>query len=397
MAYQHVGRPSQPMTPDDAAHRDIGHPPIEDVPPCAEAAETLYSPPNRNGDNGIGSPPQPPLHLGPVVGDEQFTTLKNQEHQRRASKSTNKSRPRQQNESSCPNWTAWLFTVLVTLCALGYAATLLLAPLATLTGSTALETIHLIAASVGSSALLALIGVYAVVSGGRYWRLCEVSEVRDRLEEFRSGEPLDHKQKSRLLKLLRKRNAIELPAALSKAFSKQCDAKQVIDRFEQERLVPVDRKADKIIFDNALGVALGTAAASAAFDVLIVLWRTLATINQIAALYGGRPGVFGTLLLLRRSMYSITVAGIADHVSNAVAGSVLNNRGLAMIFGRLGQGLGNGVMLMRLGYAAKSECRLLRAQDTDTLLGQVKRLKNCLNRAKAEAETSAAASASAVA
>ncbi len=84
----------------------------------------------------------------------------------------------------------------------------------------------------------------------------------------------------------------------------------------------------------ALQIAAAIAAVpSPAFDALLVAWRGLRLIRQVAALYGLRPGLLATLSLLRRAALSASVVGATDLAANLAAQAVLGSPLLAHAIG----------------------------------------------------------------
>ena len=64
---------------------------------------------------------------------------------------------------------------------------------------------------------------------------------------------------------------------------------------------------------------------SPALDVLLVAWRGTRLVRQVASLYGVRPGILGTVSLLRRTALSATMVGAAELAGNTVAHGLLSN------------------------------------------------------------------------
>ena len=89
-------------------------------------------------------------------------------------------------------------------------------------------------------------------------------------------------------------------------------------------------------------------------------------------------------------MYLTVVAGLADQVVDAAAGAAVSNRAMAAVSGRMAEGLGNGVMLMRLGRAIKCECRPLELDDRSSLLAQLTALVGAIWHGGAETPDSPA-------
>ena len=88
--------------------------------------------------------------------------------------------------------------------------------------------------------------------------------------------------------------------------------------------------------------------------MLIVLWRNVRMIRQIARIYAGRTGRYGTWVLVKRAFQSLLVAGIGESVTDLLPA------GLSVrLLGALGQCIGNAFMSCRVGVAAQRECRPL--------------------------------------
>ena len=95
---------------------------------------------------------------------------------------------------------------------------------------------------------------------------------------------------------------------------------------------------------------------SPALDVMLVAWRGTRLVRQVAALYGVRPGLLGTLSLLKRTALSATMVGAAELAGNTVAHGLLSNPLLARAFGEIaGAGLAARRMVV-LGRAAAIAC-----------------------------------------
>lgn len=128
-------------------------------------------------------------------------------------------------------------------------------------------------------------------------------------------------------------------------------------------LAPLDAEARRLIRRASVEVALATAVSpSILLDSLITLNRNLALISRLADLYYGRPGLLGTLRIVRGVIGSAVTAGALEVVSDQLTGAVVDMTGAwsARLVGPLGQGMINGVVTMRFGAAAQVRCRSLR-------------------------------------
>lgn len=83
-----------------------------------------------------------------------------------------------------------------------------------------------------------------------------------------------------------------------------------------------------------LQVAAGIAAVpSPAFDALLVTWRGVRLVRQVATLYGLRPGLLATLSLIRRTALSASLVGATDLATNLAAQAALGSPLLAHAIG----------------------------------------------------------------
>jgi len=130
-------------------------------------------------------------------------------------------------------------------------------------------------------------------------------------------------------------------------------------------LEPLDREARRLIRRAAVDVAVVTGVTpSVLLDGLITLARNLDLISRLADLYYGRPGLFGTLRVVRDVLGAAAAAGAAEIVSEHVTSTLAEMTGSwgARLLGPIGQATINGVLTMRLGAAARMRCRSLRAR-----------------------------------
>ncbi len=117
-------------------------------------------------------------------------------------------------------------------------------------------------------------------------------------------------------------------------------------------------------FQTAAGIV---ATPAPALVVLLVAWRGLRLVRQVAALHGMRPGLFGTLGLLRRTMLAAGLVAGSEAAINAAAHAVLSNPLLAHAFGDMaGAGVAARRMIL-LARATAAACNpLSAARDPDT-------------------------------
>ena len=102
----------------------------------------------------------------------------------------------------------------------------------------------------------------------------------------------------------------------------------------------------------AVQVAAGVAAVpSPSLDAVLVGWRGVRLVRQVAALYGVRPGLLGTLSLLRRTALAASLVAGTEAAANAAMQAVLGAPILAHV---LGDAAAAGVAARRMVVLARA-------------------------------------------
>ena len=126
---------------------------------------------------------------------------------------------------------------------------------------------------------------------------------------------------------------------------------------EAELLRPLDDEARRMIANAARRVSVVTAVSPRALvDIGYVLFEAARLIRMLAFLYGGRPGFFGLIRLMRETVAHLAVTG-AIAVGDDAIQQVLGHGLASKISARLGEGVANGLMTARIGIAAMDLCR----------------------------------------
>ena len=116
-------------------------------------------------------------------------------------------------------------------------------------------------------------------------------------------------------------------------------------------------RADALGRRAALQVVAGMAAAPApALVVLLVSWRGLRLVRQVASLYGMRPGVFGTLSLVRRTALSAGATAVTEVAVNTAAHAALSTPLLAHLAGEMAGGAVAARRMLVLARATAVAC-----------------------------------------
>lgn len=146
-------------------------------------------------------------------------------------------------------------------------------------------------------------------------------------------------------------------AGFDRHLSDALSPEEALSLAERTLLQPLDRRAYRLVLAAARDTAVATALSPAALlDALVVAWRNLRLVRELATLYGARPGWLGSLRLLRRMLANLAVAGLADSGSD-LAVEAIGGTLAASLSARVGQGLLNGMLTARVGVAAMHLCR----------------------------------------
>ena len=139
----------------------------------------------------------------------------------------------------------------------------------------------------------------------------------------------------------------------------QFDGADMIRTAERDLMAPLDEKARALIAATARRVALVTAISPRALvDMAFVTFESLRLARQIAQLYGARPGIMGSMRLSGAVLGHLAITGgiaLGDSVIQQMLGHGLASR----LSARLGEGLVNGLMSVRVGIAAMQVTRPL--------------------------------------
>ena len=137
------------------------------------------------------------------------------------------------------------------------------------------------------------------------------------------------------------------------------DGGEIVRFAERTLLAPLDARARAMTAASARRVALVTTVSPRALiDLAFVVFESIRLGGQIARLYGARPGLFGTWRLLGAILTHLAVTGglvLTDGVMEQLVGQGL----AAKLSARLGEGIVNGLMTVRVGIAAMRVVRPL--------------------------------------
>ena len=137
------------------------------------------------------------------------------------------------------------------------------------------------------------------------------------------------------------------------------DGSEIVRLCERTLMAPLDARAKSLTAASARRVALVTTVSPRALvDIAFVIYESIKLGGDIARLYGARPGLFGTWRLLGAILTHLAVTGglvLTDGVMEQLVGQGL----AAKLSARLGEGIVNGLMTVRVGIAAMRVVRPL--------------------------------------
>ena len=131
----------------------------------------------------------------------------------------------------------------------------------------------------------------------------------------------------------------------------------LIDFAEQKVLTELDDRAKQVIRTTALRVAAETTFMPWPLgDGLLVFLGSMQMFRRIAEIYGSRPGVVASWTLSRKVLAQLVVAGGLSMGGQWLGKAV--GKGLPLLL-PIGEGVTNGVLLIRSGVTAMELCRPL--------------------------------------
>lgn len=161
------------------------------------------------------------------------------------------------------------------------------------------------------------------------------------------------------------------------------DAEQ-LRLYSRQVLTSVDKKAlDKTCKYSTESVVLVALSPIAIVDMMLMLWRNLKMIDEIAHLYGLKLSYWSRIKLLKQVFINMVYAGATELIAD-VGTDLIGADLLGKLSARLAQGLGAGMLTARLGLKTMHLCRPIPfEQDAPKLkdvrkqlIGQIKSLTN---------------------
>lgn len=137
------------------------------------------------------------------------------------------------------------------------------------------------------------------------------------------------------------------------------DGADMVRAAERALMSPLDARAKALTAASARRVAIVTAISPRALvDVAFVAYESIKLARAIAGLYGARPGLIGSWRMFGAILGHLAVTG-GVALGDSVIQQLLGHGLAAKLSARLGEGLVNGLMTVRVGIAAMRVTRPL--------------------------------------
>jgi putative membrane protein len=137
------------------------------------------------------------------------------------------------------------------------------------------------------------------------------------------------------------------------------DGADLIRLAERDLMAPLDAEARRLVSTAAKRVSVVTAVSPrVAVDMAFVLFTAVRMIRALAELYGGRPGTLGLFRLVRLTITHLALTG-GMAAGDSIIQQMLGHGVAAKLSARLGEGVLNGLLTVRLGLAAIEVARPL--------------------------------------
>ncbi len=98
---------------------------------------------------------------------------------------------------------------------------------------------------------------------------------------------------------------------------------------------------------------------SPALDAVFFGWRGVRLVREVAVIHGLRPGLSGTIALLRRCVFEAGAVGAADVAIDTATRAVISNPLVQHVAGEAGSGAVAARRMIMLSRAAARACRIL--------------------------------------
>ncbi len=148
---------------------------------------------------------------------------------------------------------------------------------------------------------------------------------------------------------------------------------EVLRLYSRQILTKVDQKAlDKVSKYSTESVVLVALSPIAIVDMMLMLWRNLKMVDEIAHLYGLKLSYWSRIKLIKQVFINMVFAGATELIAD-VGADLLGADLLGKLSSRLAQGLGAGMLTARLGLKTMHLCRPIPFDESSPKLKDVRK------------------------
>lgn len=111
----------------------------------------------------------------------------------------------------------------------------------------------------------------------------------------------------------------------------------------------LDSKATNTVYLSAKEVAIYTALSpSSALDSIVVIFTSIKLMKRVFHIYGYKTNFFTSLLIMRKILENASISALMEYADDQV-NDLLGNTLVAKLSTKIAQGIGNGVLILRIG------------------------------------------------
>lgn len=198
--------------------------------------------------------------------------------------------------------------------------------------------------------------VFAFVNLRSYFKIKSINNLK---RQFQKQKLCPNEKILQLSQILIKtyKNSLHV-STLQNMINSSDDYEMIYKFIENEFFDKLDKKAQNIIHKHALAMTLSSAISNfAIIDMALMFYQSVTLSKKIAQLYGFRPSLYSSFYLFKMGIFNITFAGISE-LAKEFASDIGSSEIISYASKSISQGLLNGILLARMGYAFMNACKV---------------------------------------
>ena len=153
------------------------------------------------------------------------------------------------------------------------------------------------------------------------------------LAHYQQHQNIDIVQKANILKEKLESNSFHSP----------------FEEIKSNLIDDLDKEAISTTYKSSQEVSVFTAfSSSSALDSIIVIFSSLKLMKKIFLIYGYKTNIFTSLLIYRKILENASLSALMEYTDDSVS-DILGNSLFSTVSVKIAQGIGNGVLLLRIG------------------------------------------------